>query len=154
MVRARINNWVDVVALVSALVVFLTGLALLARFHIGPEGQLRLSALGLSRAIWLHLHQLFAVVMAAVVMLHVQLHWRVIVVRVKHSYQCLPGKATCCDLALYFGFTAVMSAAFAAWLLLPDVLHHPAIDLHNVSNLILLPAVVIHVRRHLRRLLR
>ncbi len=47
-----------------------------------------------------------------------------------------------------------MPAAFAAWLVLPDCLRHPAIDLHNVSNLILLPGVVIHVRRHLRWLLR
>lgn len=154
MVRGRINYWLDMAALVSALLVFLTGFILLTRFHMGPEGPFRLEALGLSRAVWLHLHQSASVVLAAAVMLHVQLHWRAIVARVKRAYQRLPGKATWHDLALYFGFAAVVPASFAAWLVLPDCLHHPAIDLHTVSSLILLPAVVIHVRRHLRWLLR
>ncbi len=154
MVRARVNYWVDMAALVSALLVFPTGLILLARFHIGPEAQLRQSALGVSRAVWLHLHQWASVVLTAAVLLHVQLHWRVIVVRIKRAHQRLPGKATSGDLALYFGFAAVAPAAFAAWLVMPDSLHHAAIDVHNVSNLILLPGVVVHLRRHLRWLLR
>lgn len=154
MVRARINYWVDMAALVSALLVFPTGFILLARFHMGPEGPSRLAALGLSRAVWLHLHQSASVVFAAAVTLHAQLHWCVIVARVKRAYQRLPGKATWHDLALYLGFAAVVSASFAAWLLLPGYLHHPAIDLHTASSLLLLPAVVIHVRRYLRWLLR
>jgi hypothetical protein len=154
MVRARINYWVDVVALVSAFLVFPTGLILLARFHIGPDGAQRLSRLGLSRAAWVCLHRSAAIAMTAAVTVHAQLHWRVIVARVQRAYRRLPGKATYSDLALYFGFAAVTPAAFAAWLVLPGLLHHPAIDLHNISALILLPAVVTHVRRHLRWLLR
>ncbi len=39
-------------------------------------------------------------VLAATVMPRVRLHSRVIVLRIKHAYQRLPGKATRCDLAL------------------------------------------------------
>jgi hypothetical protein len=92
--------------------------------------------------------------MTATVAVHVQLHWRVIAARVQRAYRRLPGKATYSDLALYFGFTVVTPAAFGAWLVLPRLLHHPAIDLHNIFAVILLPAVAVHVRRHVRWLLR
>lgn len=152
--RTRINYWMDLAALVSAFVVFPTGLILLARFHIGPDGQQRLAAFGVSRAVWLYLHQSSAVVMVVAAIVHLQLHWRTIVARLRRAWQRPPGKGMWSDLALYFGFAAVTLAAFAAWLLLPDFLHHPAIDLHNMANLVLLPGLVMHVRRHIRWLFR
>jgi len=104
--------------------------------------QQRLYGLGFSRAAWVCLHRSAAIAMTAAVVVHAQLHWRVIVARVQRAYRRLPGKAPFSNLALYFGFAALTSAAFAAWLVLPGLLHHPAIDLHNISGIILLPAVV------------
>lgn len=114
LVRARINYWVDVAAVMGALWVFPTGLILLALFHIGPEGQQRLFGLGLSREAWIDLHRLAAIATTAVVAVHVQLHWRVVAARVQRTYRRLPGKARYADLALYFSFAAVTLAAFAA----------------------------------------
>jgi hypothetical protein len=154
MVRVRIGYWADVAALVSALLVFPTGLILLAWFHVGPEGQQRMYGLGLSRTAWIDLHRCAAMAMTAAVAVHVELHGRVIVARLQRAYRRLPGRALWSDLVLYLGFAAVTLAAFGAWLVLPRSLHHPAIDLHNVAALILLAAVVVHVRRHFRWLLR
>jgi len=152
--RAQINTLGNWVALAGALLAVPTGLILLVRFHIGPEGAARLHGWGLSRLAWVHLHQGSALVMTAAVALHVQLHWRPIAVRLRRAAQRLPGGATRSDLMLYLGSVLTTSAAFAAWLLLPAPLRHPAIDLHHLSALALLPALGIHLRRRIRCLFR
>jgi len=152
--NARINKRVDMIALVAALLIFPTGLVLLTRLHIGPDGQQRLYALGLDRAVWMHLHRWSAVAMTVAVTAHAQMHWRVICARVRRAGLRLSGNTTRSDLVLYFTVAVATFTAFAAWLVLPRSLRHLAIDLHHLSSLILLPAVVTHVRPHLRWLLR
>lgn len=152
--RALVNYWIDIAALVSALVVFSTGLILLTRFHMGPHEADRLAGLGLSRTAWINLHRWTAVVMTVSVAVHVGMHWRIAVARVRSAFPRMPGKAPRSDPVLYFGFLVVTLAAFLAWLVLPRPLHHAAIDIHNVAGLVLLTALVRHVRRHLGWLLR
>ncbi len=152
--RSRFNYWVDVVALAGALLAFPTGLILLARFHIGPDGQERLFWLGLGRADWINLHRSAALVLTFAIAVHVQAHWKIIVARLQRTRGRLPGKASLADLALYFGFAGVATAAFAAWFIVPRVLHHPVVDVHNVLGAVVLPALIVHVRRYLRWLFR
>lgn len=159
--RAKLNYWTDVGAFVFGLVVFVTGLVLLIEFHVG-ESVLRASAFGVSRLVWVNIHRLTAVLVLGAVVIHAALHWRAIVVRVNRACRNLPGRAGPADLTLYFGFLIEMLAGFVAWLALPgspplfgpvdpnhlQPVRHICIDVHNVTGLILLPAAVIHVRRH------
>ena len=152
--RARVNYGIDVAALVSALVVFPTGLILLTLFHVGPHGAERLVGLGLSRIVWMNLHRAAAVAMATLIAVHVQMHWPTLRARLRSAWRRRPGRATRSDLALYLGSLLVSLVAFSAWLILPKPLHHPAIDTHNALGVILLISVVTHVRRHSGWLLR
>jgi hypothetical protein len=152
--RKRIGYLSGLTAFASAAVVFPTGLALLLWFHIGPHGAERAFGLGLSRIAWVSLHQFSAVAMTAAMIVHIQLHWEIILMRVQRAFHLLPGKAPLSDLTLYFAFAVSTTAAFAAWLAVPESLHHPAIDIHYLSALALLTPAVTHVRRHYRRLIR
>jgi len=154
MPRARINYWTDVAALAAAAAVFATGLVLLLEFHVGPHGHHRAYGWGLSKLAWMNLHRWGAVAMSAAVVAHAALHWRAMAARLRRACRGLPGKATPSDLALYLGFAIAAPAGFAAWLVVPEPLHHFSIDVHNFSGLALLGAVVAHVRRHFRWLLR
>jgi hypothetical protein len=164
--RASLNYWADVVAFLFGAIVLATGLLLLIRFHAG-EGIMRLSAFGVSRLGWVNLHRLSAIPVLVAVTVHTFLHWRAITTRVGRAWGNLPGKAGPADLILYFGFALTVLAGFAAWSILPgspplleairpqhlQPVRHICIDIHNVSGLVLLPAVIIHVRRHLGWLL-
>lgn len=165
--RARLNYLADIIAFAAGTVVFTTGLILLTRFHMG-EGALNGSALGISRLSWVNTHRLTAVALLTAIAIHAYLHWHAVTVRVSHAYKNLSGKATRADLILYFGFAIELLAGLTAWLVLPgsptllgpvrlaplNHVRHICIDVHNISGLILLPAAVIHVRRHFGWLLR
>ena len=165
--RASLNYWADVVAFLFGAIVLASGLLLLIRFHVG-EGIMRPSAFGVSRLAWVNLHRLSAIPVLAAVAVHTFLHWRAITTRVGRACSNLPGKAGPADLTLYFGFAITLLAGFAAWSILPgspplleairpqhlQPVRHIGIDIHNVSGLVLLPAVIIHLRRHLGWLLR
>ena len=165
--RASLNYWADVVAFLFGAIVLASGLLLLIRFHVG-EGIMRSSAFGVSRLAWVNLHRLSAIPALAAVAVHTFQHWRPITTRVGRACGNLPGKAGPADLTLYFGFAISLLAGFAAWSILPgspplleairphhlQPVRHICIDIHNLSGLALLPAVIIHLRRHLGWLLR
>lgn len=161
--RSRMNYWVDMVAFSTGILAFVTGLLLLTRFHVA-DGALRGSELGLSRLAWVNIHRFGAATLLVAIAMHVQVHWRTVVVRTKRAWRKLPGAAKPSDLVLYAGFLPMSATALTAWFLAPGsppvfgpvTLNHLAperhvwIDLHNFSGLILLPAVILHVRRHVR----
>lgn len=165
--RGRVNYWVNLVALATSVAVFATGLILLTKFHMG-EGALNNFALGASRMTWVNVHRLTAVVLFCAVGVHAYLHWHALVVRVSRVRRQVAGGASRADLILYFGFTVEIITAFAAWFVVPgspplmgpatlthlQPARHLCIDLHLLTGLILLPAAVIHVRRHFDWLLR
>lgn len=80
----------------------------------------------------------------------------------------LQSGASRADLVLYAGFAVASLAALMAWFVAPGSpalagpitlthqvpIRHRWIDIHNLSALALLPAVVIHVRRRLCWMLR
>lgn len=142
--RATFNLWFNFAALGAGVIAFSTGLVLLTYFHMGH------GALRAGREPWADVHRIAAAVTAAGVAGHIYLHWSGITARVTRWFHGLPGKASRADLVHYslFPFTAL--CAFAAWLVIPENPHarHVAIDLHHMSSLALLPAAVIHVRRH------
>ncbi len=159
--RARLFFRTDLALLAAAIVVFATGLVLLTHFHVG-RGAFRGSAAGCSRLVWVNLHRLASVVVLAGVAAHVALHWRAMVARITRVFSSLPGRATGTDLVLYAGFTVTIAAAFAAWVGAPgapplfgpvrlgwiDPARHRLIDLHFIAALAVLPAAIVHVRRH------
>ena len=161
-VAVSVNYWVDLLAFSSGILVFGTGIVLLTQFHVG-EGALCTSGFGLSRLLWTNIHRLSAVACFAAVVAHGVLRRRPLLVRLGRALKRLPGKASRADLVLYFGFVAVAVTASIAWfavqgstpLLGPvrlthlEPVRHHWIDLHNLSALILFPAAIIHVRRHL-----
>ena len=166
-VRSRVKHRVDLVALSAAILVFGTGTLLLACFHMG-EGSLRSSGFGLSRLVWVDIHRLSAAAWFVAVTVHGALHWRPLVVRLSRACKGLPGKASRADLALYLGFVASAVTASMAWFVVPGSpsllgrvavarlapARHLWIDLHNRAGVILLPAVIVHVRNHLACMLR
>jgi hypothetical protein len=155
------------VALAAGIIVFATGLILLMRFHVGPEGAFRQTGLGLTRLTWVNVHRFSATVFASSILLHVILHWRAIVHRLRKLGRATPSMSRA-DPYLYFGFTLVFLAGFVAWLILPGSLNllgpaeiempprlqHTFIDIHNISGLVALVAAYLHVRRHFGWLLR
>lgn len=165
--RQKVNYWANIAALATSTVVFATGLILLTQFHIG-ERALNNFALGASRMTWVNAHRLTALALSGAAGLHAYLHWHALVVRVCRVCKRFAGGASSADLILYFGFAVEMITGFAAWFVLPgspalvgpirlthlEPARHLCIDLHHLTGLILLPAVVIHVSRHFNWLLR
>jgi hypothetical protein len=161
--RRGLNYWIDWSALVAGAVVFATGIVLLTQFHMG-HGTLNPAAMGVGRLAWLNIHRLTALFLLAGVLGHTVLHWRTICIRVSRVWSKLPGRASRADLILYFGFAIELVAGFTSWLFLPgsaplagpvplgplEHSRHICIDLHNFAGLLLLPAAIIHVRRHWR----
>lgn len=166
-IRARVDNSASLLALGAAIVVFITGLLLLIHFHAGAAS-LRASGLGQSRLVWVNLHRFSALAFLAAVAVHVPLHWRPIAAQFERVFGRRPGKVSRADLVLYLGFAVVSATGLAAWFATPGSppLFGPLtlsglapqrlfwIDLHHWSGLLVLPAVVIHVRRRLRSILR
>ena len=166
-IRARANNSANLLALVASILVFSTGLLLLMHFHAGA-GILRASALGHSRLVWVNLHRLSALASLAAIAVHVQLHWRPIAAQFGRVFGRRPGRVSRADLVLYVGFAVVSATGLTAWFAAPGSppLFGPVtlsglepqrlfwIDLHHWSGLIVLPAVVIHVRQRFRSILR
>ncbi len=165
--RGRVNCWANIVAFVASVVVFATGLILLTQFHMG-EGALNNFALGASRMTWVNIHRLTALVLSCAVGVHAYLHRHALVVRISRVSGQLAGGASRADLILYFGFAVEMITGFAAWFVVSgspplmgpvnlshlDPARHLCIDIHLLTGLILLPAVVIHVHHHFDWLLR
>ncbi|MGJ5814370.1 DUF4405 domain-containing protein [Paludibaculum fermentans] len=165
--RARVNNSANMLALGSAILVLSTGLLLLTHFHAGA-GALRASALGQSRLVWVNLHRISALAFLAAVAVHVQLHWRPIQAQFERVFGRRPGNVSRADLVLYIGSAVVSVTGLTAWFAVsgspplfgPVTLSGLApqrlfwIDLHHWSGLIVLPAVVIHVRRRFRSIRR
>jgi hypothetical protein len=165
--RARVNHSANLLALGSAILVFSSGLVLLTHFHAGA-GILRASGLGHSRLVWVNLHRLSSLVFLAAVAVHVQLHWRPVVAQFGRWSGRTPGKFPRVNRVLYFGFAVVSVTGLTAWFAVsgspplfgPVMLRavEPRrlfwIDLHHWSGLILLPAVVIHVRGRFRSIRR
>jgi hypothetical protein len=165
--RGWVNSSANLLALGAAILVFSTGLLLLAHFHAGA-GSLRASGLGQSRLVWVNLHRFSALAFLAAVAVHVALHWRPIAAQFGRVFGRRPGKVSRADLMLYAGFAVVSATGLTAWFaasgsppvfgpvtlsgLAPQRLFW--IDLHHWSGLIALPAVVIHVRRRVRSVLR
>ena len=157
----RLNSWANLLALLSSVAVFATGLILLARFHVGA-GALRLEWLGLSRLIWVNMHRIPAVLFLAVVIVHVVLHWRPIVLRLQRLWPARTGRITRWDAVLYLGFSVVALTGLAAWTLVPGSpplsgpaiptvllpLRHRCIDIHNLAGVALLVAAAVHIHRH------
>lgn len=166
-IRTRVNNSANLLALAAAILVLSTGLLLLAHFHAGA-GSLRASGLGQSRLVWVNLHRLGALAFLAAVAVHLQLHWRPVAAQFERVCGRKPGKVSRADLVLYAGFAAVSLTGLTAWFTVPGSppVFGPVtlnglephrrfwIDLHHWSGLIVLPAVVIHIRRRFRSLLR
>jgi hypothetical protein len=165
--RARVNNSANLLALAAGILAFSTGLLLLTHFHAGAGG-LRASALGESRLVWVNLHRISALALLAAVAAHIQLHWRPIAAQFERLFGRRPGNVSRVDLVLYAGFAAVSATGLTAWFAVsgsPPVFgpltlgglapqRHLWIELHHWSGLIVLPAVVIHVRRRFRSILR
>ena len=165
--RGRVNYWANILALATSIVVFATGLILLTQFHMG-EGALNNFALGASRLTWVNIHRLTALALSCAAGLHAYLHWHTLIARVRRIRGHLPGGASRADPILYFGFAVEIITGLAAWFVLPgspallgpirrthlEPARHLCIDLHHLTGLILLPAAVIHVRRHFDWLLR
>ncbi len=166
-IRSRVNYCADVLALAAGALVLVTGLVLLLRFHVA-HGSLSGSGMGLSRLAWVNAHRFAAVLTFVAVAAHIQLHWRTIVVRLSRASKRLPGGASLADVVLYAGFVVVSLSAAIAWFAVPGSppllgpvtlgpaahARHMWIDLHNRSALVMLPAAVIHVRKHIGWLLR
>jgi hypothetical protein len=166
-IRAQVNNAADFIAIGAAIVVFGTGLVLLTHFHVGG-GSLRGSGLGLSRLVWVNLHRLSALALVAAVAVHAQIHWRAIAAQFGRAFGRRQGKASRADLVLYLGFAVASMAGLIAWFAAPGspplfgpvTLSHAAgqrhawLDVHHVSGLIVLPAAVIHIRRHFQWIVR
>ncbi|WP_321476633.1 DUF4405 domain-containing protein [uncultured Paludibaculum sp.] len=166
-IRSRLNSSTNLLALAAAVLTFSTGLVLLTHFHVG-EGSLRAWALGQSRLVWVNLHRFSALAFLAAIAVHGQLHWRPLAAQVGRVFGRRPGKVSRADLVLYVGFAIVSAAGLAAWFGAPGSLplfgpatldrlgpqRHFWLDLHNVSGLIVLPAMVIHVRHRFRSILR
>lgn len=164
--RARVNDSANLLALGAATLAFSSGLLLLTHFHAGA-GSLRESALGQSRLVWVNLHRISALAFLLTVVVHTQLHWRPIAAQIARLSGRRPGKVSFADLVLWVGFAVVSAAGLTAWFVTPGSppLFGPAtpspapqrqfwIDIHHMSGLIVLPAVVIHVRHHFRSILR
>lgn len=166
-IRARVSDATNLFALGAATLAFSTGLLLLTHFHVGA-GSLRESALGQSRLVWVNLHRISALALVVAVAVHTQLHWLPIASQIGRVLGTRPGKVSRADLVLYVGFAVVSATGLTAWLVVPGSppLFGPVtlsrlalqreiwIDLHHMSGLIVLPAVIIHVRRRFRSILR
>lgn len=166
-IRRRVSDSANLLALGAATLTFGTGLLLLTHFHVGAGG-LRESALGQGRLVWVNLHRISALALLVVVAVHTQLHWRPIASQIGRVLGRRAGKVSRADLVLYIGFAVVSVAGLTAWFVVPGSppLSGPAtlgrsapereiwIDLHHMSGLMVLPAVVIHVRRRFRSVLR
>jgi Domain of unknown function (DUF4405) len=166
-IRAKVSDSTNLLALGSATLTFSTGLLLLTHFHVGA-GSLRESALGQNRLVWVNLHRISALALLVAIAVHTQLHWRPIASQIGRVLARRPGKASRADLVLYVGFVVVSAAGLIAWFVVPGSppLFGPVtlsrvtpqrdiwIDLHHMSGLIVLPAVVVHVRRRFRSILR
>ncbi len=96
--KAKINFWIDLAIGLAFLVEAISGFVLwLVLPHAGFQGgrnALVTQTFILSRSTWLWLHDWFAVVMVAGILLHVVLHWRWIVCTVRNIWrEAFPAQA-------------------------------------------------------------
>jgi hypothetical protein len=158
MQRRELNLLLDWILFVASLVTFLTGLALLFRFHMG-DGAFAISALGQSKLFWLNLHRLSAAVVAAGAATHAGLHWRAFRSRLTNTGAKRTRRPINSELIMYTAFLIAALTGLVAWLVLegssplfgPAVIdrasgvRHPWIDTHHISSLVALLFIVSHV---------
>lgn len=89
--KARVNFWVDLMIALALLVEVVSGFVLwLVLPHSGYQGGRNLASAQsfiLSRSDWLAVHDWFAVIMVAGIVLHLALHWQWIVCMVRNLWR-------------------------------------------------------------------
>lgn len=159
-----LQNWIF---LVISLTTFSTGLVLFICFHIG-QGAFNSTALGAGRLFWLNVHRISALVVVAVVVIHLDRHWRVFRSRLTNIFTRRRKKPINSEVVMYIVFFVSTLTAFVAWLVLegssplfgPAVIgrvgatRHPWIDTHNLVSLVSLVLIVHHIWHRWRLMLR
>ncbi len=164
--RREVSVALDWLLLGAGIALFATGLVLLLCFHMG-RGAFAREALGVGKLVWLNVHRLAAVVVAAGVGTHVGLHWRAVKGRLVRLVGRRGQRRFDVELVLYLVFGVAAVTGLAAWLIVegsspllgPAVAgvasggRHRWIDVHHVSSLVSLALVVHHVGHRWRGML-
>jgi hypothetical protein len=160
MSRVRINRINNVAGTVATMAVFVTGLVLFSRFHIG-DGARRIAWLGLSKFIWLSIHKASAVAFVAVLIAHIVLH-REYIATVAGKWRNGLARKVKSKTAIQFIFLAfiavILWTGFYPWISMPGATlengsYHRLINIHNPIGIFALAGMCVHIlkrRRHLR----
>ncbi len=152
MTQGRRQDHLNRVLLGALIAIAGTGLFLFTQFHIG-RGHDAVEFAGIPKAYWRDLHRIAAVFFFAVMVHHLHIHWRTIKRLLTHLWR-LRGQAV-----LFLLFSMVSVTGLVAWTLLPHTaealapVRHFCIDVHNITGLMLVTGLILHLRRRWRFLL-
>ncbi|HEY3283933.1 MAG TPA: DUF4405 domain-containing protein [Armatimonadota bacterium] len=161
MSRRELSRRANLLCLVTGAAALVSGLVILLSFHVGGHAASHPPVLGLGREDWLWLHRLVAALFVATLACHLWLHPRqlprLVMPPLTRGNGHGPGPRLWQPLLLWL--TAITSvAAFTAWLapstggtMAGEARHH-WVDLHILTSLPLLPALVLHTARRWRAL--
>lgn len=145
------KSHLDLFTAIAGILAFGSGLLLFTQFHIGL-GAMAIQFAGLSRATWANTHGMCCVFFA-VLTIHHCAHRKTALVRLFTRFPHRFGQLYLLSLSC-----TVLITGLAAWfvpLYGSGGLHaarHVCVDIHNVSALLLLAGLALHVGRRWRRL--
>ena len=117
--------------------------------------------LGRGKLFWMNIHRFSAVVFTLAALTHLGLHWKCLTGACKRYFARSPRRAARTDheqAVMLMALVAVIVASFTAWFSLPDDIptlaeeRHHFIDLHNITGLLLLVGLPIHIKRRWARM--
>ncbi len=165
--RNHFRLLVDVVLLATAFLTFASGLVLFLRFHMGG-GAFRTSALGLTRLAWLNLHRLPALLLVAVLGLHLILNGRAFRSRLRNGFARKSQARAVPELVLYGTFWTAALTGIVAWFFVSGSApiegpvpfgwlypaRHHVVEVHHIVALVALVLAVHHVGHRWHRMAR
>jgi len=141
---------------------FATGLIMFFEYHVGG-GSAPHVFLGTGKSAWVNIHRAAAVLFTAGAAIHMGLHWKYMKSIAKRWTAGLPKKirtTTFQQLLLSAAAIIVMATGFIAWAALSGKIYqgaelrHHWIDVHNITGLVLLAGLAVHIKRRWRRIFR
>ena len=152
--KKQTDRFVNIVNLAVCAGVLGTGLILFFQFHVG-HGAGRDMFLHTHKTVWVNIHRCAALLFLTGLALHISQHWKYIR-NVAGRFKKLGRRIRTTSLQQVLLFTAavvVMAAGFTAWIALSGTefsgteYRHRWIDVHNISGLLLLAGLAVHIKR-------
>lgn len=154
-----INRLMNIFNLMASLAVFGTGLIMFFEFHVGDGGQHEIF-IGIYKSVWVNIHRVMAIAFLTGFIIHLRLHWRCLTNIVRRWNIGLSNKIKTTFLQQLLLLTVsivVLGTGFYAWTALSgriyeeSELRHCWIDVHNITGLMLLTGLTLHIKRRWRR---